>query len=155
MKQFGLMKSLVLSVGLMTSGMAYAGVDTDTDSNGVILAGHDVVAYFTVGEPVLGDAQYTAVYNDAIYRFSSAQNRDAFTQDPAKYAPVYGGFCAYGSTFGKKFSVDGKAFEIVAGKLYVNKNKSVYKAWKQDVPKHIVEANQQWPAIEHVDKGQL
>ena len=108
------------------SANASAGNDTDTDDNGVILAGHDAVAYFTQNKAIEGSAKYTAIYNDAIYRFSSAKNRDLFNSNPEKYAPQYGRFCAYGMTFGKKFEIDGKAFEIVNGKLFVNKNLSVY-----------------------------
>ena len=70
-------------LGLTIASISFAGVDTETDSNDVILAGYDAVAYFTEGKPVEGDAKYTAVYNDAIYRFSSADNRDTFREDPA------------------------------------------------------------------------
>lgn len=146
---------LATVVAFSISAFAHAGVDTETDANGVILAGHDAVAYFTQGKPVEGKAKYTAVYNDAIYRFSSAKNRDLFNKYPEKYAPQYGGFCAYGMTFGKKFDIDGKAFEIVDGKLFVNKNPSVYEAWKKDVPTHITEANDSWPEVEHVAADKL
>lgn len=146
---------LATVVAFSISAFAHAGVDTETDANGVILAGHDAVAYFTQGKPVEGKSKYTAVYNDAIYRFSSAKNRDLFNKNPEKYAPQYGGFCAYGMTFGKKFEIDGKAFEIVNGKLFVNKNPSVYEAWKKDVPTHITEANDSWPEVEHVAADKL
>lgn len=145
--------SAIALLGL--SALSYAGNDTETDQNGVILAGHDVIAYFKQNKPVLGDTKYTAVYNDAIYRFKSAANRDLFNQAPAKYAPQYGGFCAYGMTFGKKFEIDGKAFEIRNGKLYVNKNKDVYKAWAENIPKHITEANAQWPDVENINPANL
>jgi len=95
------------------------------------------------------------VYNDAIYRFKSAENHDLFNQTPEKYAPQYGGFCAYGMTFGKKFEIDGKAFEIVDGKLFVNKNQDVYKALAEAVPKHISEENQQWPSVELTNPDHL
>lgn len=142
---------LVMGIG----SLSYAGPDTETDKNGVILAGYDTVAYFTEGKPVKGSADITAVYNGAIYRFSSKGNRDKFNADPAHYAPQYGGFCAYGMTFGKKFEVDGKAFKIVDGKLFVNKDQSVYKAWNKDVPKHIREANGQWPSVESIPANKL
>ena len=128
----------------------FAGVDTDTDKNGVILAGHDTVAYHIQGEPVLGKADITAVYNDAIYRFSSKANRNLFVADPAKYAPAYGGYCALGASFGKKFAVDGKAFEVVDGQLYVNKNRSVYKSWKKDIPGNLVKSDANWPNIRDI-----
>lgn len=137
------------------SSIASAGDNTDTDANGVILAGHDAVAYFTKNKAVEGSAKYTAIYNDAIYRFSSAKNRDLFKSNPEKYAPQYGGFCAYGMTFGKKFEIDGKAFEIVNGKLFVNKNLSVYESWRKDIPTHITQANEQWPSVEHIAANKL
>jgi hypothetical protein len=155
MKKLFTLKSLFTAVAITVSSFSFAGVDTQTDSNDVILAGHDAVAYFTQNKPVLGKAEYTAVHNDAIYRFSSAANRDAFNGNPGKYAPAYGGFCAFGATFGKKFDIDGKAFEIVDGTLYVNKNPDVYKAWKKDIPKHLIEANEQWPSIEFTPGNKL
>ena len=135
---------LLLGLGSIA---AVAGVDTATDDNGVILAGHDTVAYHTEGKPVLGRADITAVYQDAIYRFSSEKNRDLFVANPAKYAPAYGGYCALGTSFGKKFHVDGKAFEVVNGQLYVNKNLDVYATWKKDIPGNIKKADKQWPKI--------
>jgi YHS domain-containing protein len=132
-----------------------AAPDTETDANDVILAGHDAVAYFTESKAVVGSAEYTTVYNSAIYRFISAQNRNQFQANPEKYAPVYGGFCAYGMSFGKKFEIDGKAFEIVDGKLYVNKNLDVKKAWMEDVPKHIAEADEAWPSVKNTPADQL
>lgn len=149
MNRFSL-KAIIATALLGFASTSFAGVDTETDENGVILAGHDAVAYFTQGKPVQGKADYTAVHNDAVYRFSSAQNRDLFSENPEKYAPMYGGFCAYGTTFGKKFEIDGKAFKIVGGKLFVNKNLDVLKAWSQDIPKHLVEANDEWPNIENI-----
>ena len=143
------------AIALSFTALVQAGPDTETDANGVILAGHDAVAYFTEGRPVTGKADYTAVYNGAIYRFNSAANRDTFRAEPARYAPQYGGFCAYGMTFGKKFEVNGKAFEIVDGKLYVNKNEDVYKAWREDVPKHIDEADGHWPQVVNTPAGDL
>lgn len=149
------LKTLIATASLVFASFSFAGVDTETDENGVILAGHDAVAYFTENKPVLGSKDFTAVHNNAIYLFSSAKNRDMFVSNPEKYAPAYGGFCAYGATFGKKFEVDGKAFEIVDGKLYVNKNLSVYEAWRKDIPKHIHEANTEWPEIEFVAASDL
>lgn len=132
-----------------------AGFDTETDKNDVILAGHDAVAYFTDNKAIEGSAKFSAVHNDAIYHFRSAENRDTFKANPTKYAPQYGGFCAYGLTFGKKFEIDGKAFKVVDGKLYVNKNLDVAKAWKENIPKHLNEANGYWPKVEHTSAAKL
>lgn len=155
MSIFKKLSALAGALVLSLSAVVQAGNDTETDSNDVILSAHDAVAYFTEGKPVEGSADYTAVHNGAIYRFSSADNRDAFRDDPARYAPQYGGFCAYGMTFGKKFEVNGKAWEIVDGRLYVNKNEEVYEAWAKEIPKHISEANAKWPTVEQTDASEL
>lgn len=155
MKTVTLFKAALAAASLAFSALTFAGVDTQTDDKGVILAGYDAVAYFTVGEPVLGSAEYTAVHNDAIYRFSNAEHRDLFNQNPEKYAPQYDGFCAFGAIFGKKFEADAKAFEIVDGKLYVNKNQQVHAAWRKDIPKHLNEANTEWPEIEFIAANDL
>lgn len=155
MKLFRTLSAVTGLLFLGLSTVAFADVDTQTDENDVILAGHDAVAYFTEGKPVLGSADYTAEYNGAVYRFSSAENRDLFRTEPASYAPQYGGFCAFGLTFGKKFEIDGKAFKVVDGKLYVNKNLDVAKAWNADIPKHIDEAEGFWPKVAQTPASEL
>lgn len=148
-------KTLVAITGLFIANASFAGVDTETDANGVILAGHDAVAYFTENAPVEGDPSISAVHNDVIYRFSSVKNRDTFLANPEKYAPQFGGFCAYGASLGKKFDIDGKAFEVVDGKLYVNKNLNVYKVWVENKSKNIVKADSSWKDIENVAASEL
>jgi YHS domain-containing protein len=140
---------------LALNSASFAGPDTDTNSNGVTLAGHDAVSYFTENAAVKGSANFTAVHNNAIYYFSSADNRDTFNAQPTKYAPEFGGFCAYGAALGKKFDVNGKAFEIVNGKLYVNKNEDVYETWVEDKAENIEAANKEWPTIKDIAASDL
>ena len=146
--------AVILIVSFATAAFAKA-PHVEVDKNSVILAGYDAVAYFTQNEAVEGNAEFTATHNGAIYRFSSAKNRDLFSKNPAKYEPQYGGFCAYGAALGKKFEVNGKAFEIVDGKLYVNKNEDVYEVWVEDKAENIVEADKQWVSIENVPAAKL
>jgi YHS domain-containing protein len=105
------------------------------------------VSYFTPGAPVKGSSDFTATYKNAIYQFSSAENRDAFKQDPAKYAPQYGGFCAFGVTMNRKFDTDPLAFKIVDEKLYLNLNSQVQERWLTDVDGFINTAEQNWGDI--------
>jgi hypothetical protein len=155
MKKTNLIASLVAASAILFSTFSFAGNDSEVDENGVILAGHDVVAYFTKNAAIEGNSKYTAVHNDAIYRFSSASNRDTFTANPGKYAPQYGGFCAYGAALGKKFDIDGKAFEVVDGKLYVNKNLDVYEVWIEDKAENITTGDSQWTSIKNVAAADL
>ncbi len=150
-----LIQKFAVVSALLASLSVWGGVETSTDENDVILAGHDAVAYFTDGKPTVGSERFTAQYDGAVYRFASSENRDRFRANPEKYAPAYGGYCALGTSFGKKFDVDGKAFEIVEGRLYVNKNLKVYESWKKDIPNNIVKAEGQWLNIKDVPGGSL
>ena len=152
MKLTKLFLPLILAFGAFS---AAADVATATDDNDVILAGHDAVAYFTQNEAVLGSAEFTAQHDGAVYRFASAKHRDMFRANPEKYAPAYGGYCALGTSFGKKFEVDGKAFQVVEGRLYVNKNLSVYKTWRKDIPNNIVKSEGNWPTIRDIPADKL
>jgi YHS domain-containing protein len=83
------------------------------EKNGIALRGYDPVAYFKSGQPVRGTAAYTAEYRGSTFQFASQANRDAFVADPARYAPQYGGFCAFGAAGGYKAAIDPTAFSVV------------------------------------------
>lgn len=117
-------------------------------TNDVAIHGYDPVAYFSKDKAIEGSAKYTAIYEDAIYRFSSKENRDAFKSDPSRYAPQFGGYCAMGVALDKKLDVDPDAFYIHDGKLYLNLNKDVQKKWLTDVPGHLKTAERTWSGIE-------
>jgi YHS domain-containing protein len=124
-------------------------------NDGYAVHGYDVVAYFTAGAPAEGDDRFTAAYQGAQYRFASAEHRDTFKQDPAKYAPQYGGFCAFGTSVGRKFDGDPHAWRIVDGKLYLNLNKKIQTRWLQDTDGYIRGANHNWPIIAGVPDAEL
>jgi YHS domain-containing protein len=109
--------------------------------------GYDPVAYFTEGKPVQGSASITHTYKGATWRFSSEKNRDLFKADPAKYAPQYGGYCAWAVSQGYTAKGDPNHWKIVGGKLYLNYDASVQKNWEKDIPGHITKANGHWPKV--------
>lgn len=114
---------------------------------GTAIDGTDPVAYFTEGRPVEGSSDYTHDWNGASWRFASAENRDKFAAEPERYAPQYGGYCAWAVSQGYTASTDPDAWKIVDGKLYLNYNKSVQAKWETDVPGHIASADGNWPAV--------
>jgi YHS domain-containing protein len=106
----------VLALG--ATGTALAGdVDKNLGADGLALEGYDPVAYFTEGEPTKGSADYTATHDGATYRFANAAHLAAFEADPDKYAPAYGGYCAFGLAMGQKVGSDPEVWEIVDGQL--------------------------------------
>jgi YHS domain-containing protein len=119
----------------------------NVDSSGLAIQGYDPVAYFTEKKPVPGKAEFTATHEGAIYRFASAANRDAFVAAPAKYAPQYGGWCAYGVASGYKAKIEPDAWTVVDGKLYLNYSQSVRRTWSSDVPGYIRKGDANWPAV--------
>lgn len=115
--------------------------------DGIALRGYDVVAYFTLGRPTPGKAEFSHAWKGATWRFATAEHRDAFKADPMKYAPQYGGYCAYGVSQGYAVPVDPTAWRIVNGKLYLNFNAGVQSKWAQDIPGYVDTADRQWPAV--------
>ncbi len=114
---------------------------------GVAVDGTDVVAYFTEGRPVSGTADLTHDWNGKTWRFSTAANRDAFAANPAKYAPQYGGYCAYAVSEGYTASTTPEAWKIVDGKLYLNYSRRVQRRWAKDIPARISSADANWPKV--------
>jgi len=113
------------------------------------LHGFDPVGYFTVGRPVPGSAEHATVHHGATYYFASAESRDLFAANPERYAPAYGGFCAYGVSVGKKFDGDPRFWKIESGRLYLNLNQEIARAFEKDVAGSIEKADSQWQTIEH------
>ncbi len=116
-------------------------------ADGLAIRGYDPVAYFTEGKPVAGDPRFTHEWRGAKWRFATAANRDAFKADPAKYAPQYGGYCAFGTAQGYAVPTDPHAWRIVDGKLYLNYNIQVRERWQSDIPGFITRADENWPAV--------
>jgi YHS domain-containing protein len=130
-----------------------AQADSNIDASGLALQGYDPVAYFTDGRPVKGKAEFAARHEGATYRFASAANRDAFVAAPAKYAPQYGGYCAFGMASGYQAPIEPDAWTIVDGKLYLNYNRSVRSRWSSDVPGYIRKADGHWPKFSSAKQG--
>ena len=140
------LQSIVIAlVALFAATASMADTPVFSTKAGAI-RGYDPVAYFKVAEPVKGSAEFTVEWNGATWRFSSAENRDAFRDDPEHYAPQYGGHCAYAMSEGRLASTDPDAWRIVDGKLYLNFSKRVQRRWLKDVPGYIEKADAEWAA---------
>ncbi len=89
-------------------------------TSGVAINGYDPVAYFTMEEPVKGDAAFSSEWNGATVQFASAENKSMFDANPDKYAPLYGGYCAYAVSKGYTATTDPAAWSVVEDQLYLN-----------------------------------
>ncbi len=114
----------------------------------VMLKGHDPVAYFKESEAVKGKPKHSLEHDGVVYNFSSAENMSDFQAEPEKYAPAYGGYCAYGVRLGMKFDIDPAVFEIVDGTLYLQLDPGTQSVWREERDKNIEIADQEWKRIE-------
>jgi hypothetical protein len=133
---------------VLTANIVFAQREIFTKSD-VAIQGYDPVAYFKESKPVKGKKDFSFSWKDATWLFSSEQNLKDFTASPERYAPQFGGYCAYGMYEGHKAPTDPYAWTIVDGKLYLNYNKDVQALWKKDQEACIVKANENWPTIKH------
>ena len=115
--------------------------------NDVAAGGHDVVAYFTRGEPVEGSTEHSTEWRGAEWRFASANHLARFREDPERYAPAYGGYCAYAVAQGSTAPGDPEHWTIHDGRLYLNYNADVQEKWSADRAAHIAAADRHWPAV--------
>ena len=120
----------------------------NVDRKGVILEGHDAVAYFTKGKAVKGNPEIKSIYQGATYLFASGEGKADFDKDPAKFVPQYGGFCAYGMSLGVLGGTeDPGAFVVHNSKLYLCGNKTASKEFRADLDGNIEKADRQWLRI--------
>jgi YHS domain-containing protein len=113
----------------------------------VAVDGYDPVAYFTTGRPTRGSNEYRTTYQGYEYRFASGANLAAFTASPARYAPQYGGYCAWAVSQGYTAPGNPSNWRIVDGRLYLNYNDEIQRRWEGDIPGHIRSANSNWPNV--------
>lgn len=109
--------------------------------------GYDVTTYFTQDQPSKGEKSWKTEYMGADWYFASQENLDKFLSDPEKYAPQYGGYCAWAVAQGNVASGDPLLWTLHEGKLYLNYNKKINKRWRADKERFIVEADENWPAV--------
>ena len=141
--------ALLLTVLIFYPFQAFPWAQDPVNTNwwGVAIKGYDTVAYFTQGKPVKGSKKFEYYWNGATWRFANAKDLALFKANPEKYAPQYGGYCAYAVAWGDTADIDPNAWKIVDGKLYLNYDKATQKKWEQDIPGYIDRANLNWPGV--------
>lgn len=136
----------LVSIALLCCQVYAAKPQIFSTSAGAI-EGYDPVAYFIEGKPRQGSDAFSFIWSNATFKFSSAENLAMFKADPEKYAPQYGGYCAYAVSLGATASTVPEAWTIVAGKLYLNFSLGVKNRWSKDIPGRIAAADSHWPAV--------
>jgi YHS domain-containing protein len=146
------MKKIMLSVLVVLTGLVvFAQKSEVCTKSGVAIEGYDPVAYFTQGKPTEGSDQFAYKWNGAEWHFMNQKDLDLFKSDPQKYAPQYGGYCAYGMSKGHKATTDPNAWTIVNNKLYLNYSMDVLKMWRDKKEEKIQAADKNWPTVKDAE----
>ncbi len=141
-----------LFVLIMLASVMVFGQTAFADKDGIANEGYDVVAYFTQHDAVKGSATFTAEHNDLTYYFSSEEHKTAFVQNPDKYLPAYGGYCAFAMAMqGKSVPVDPETFKLRDGKLYLfyngpyqGSNFNTIIPWNENEQELVAKADANW-----------
>ena len=145
--------NLILAAALFLASItalvpaAQADEAINTTADNVAILGYDAVAYFTESQPRQGDPQFEHVWQDANWRFASAEHRDLFAADPRRYAPRYGGFCAGAMALGWKAPIDPEAWTIIDDRLYLAFNKPGIDAFATEPDTNIAKADANWERL--------
>lgn len=135
----GLLMTVVVAMPVLAGqGMVATGPDN------VAIKGYDTVAYFTEGRPVKGKSEFAYRWNDAEWRFANGVHRELFAENPERYAPQFGGFCANGLSQDKKVAADPTAWTIVDGKLFLKFSEGARDRWRADKAVKIKQAEENW-----------
>lgn len=110
----------------------------------VMLAGHDVVAYFTEGRHRRGVATHRSEHEGVTFFFASAEHQALFDADPARYLPQFGGYCANGIVYGIPWGGDADTWLMIDGRLYIFGGALSKAAFELDVPGNLALAERYW-----------
>jgi YHS domain-containing protein len=157
MRMFTMIASALLLVGaLQATVRAAEPINTYGESGaffsepkrtGVAIRGYDPVAYFTDRKPVAGKDAFVTEWMGAQWKFASQDHLDKFKAEPAKYAPQYGGYCAYGVANGKAVKIEPEQWTVVDGKLYLNYDADINKTWRADRGNYIRQADSKFAEL--------
>lgn len=131
LQALALAAATVISLAAAESASAAKPVNT-TFFGGKAIEGYDAVAYHTQKKAVKGSKTHSYKWKGANWYFSSAAHLDLFKQDPNKYAPQYGGYCAWAAAKNKLADTDPEVWDIYNGKLYLNYNTKTRNEWRLD-----------------------
>jgi len=139
---------LALLLSLFVYGNAFAVEPVYKNLFGSAISGYDPVAYFKDSKATKGVNEHVHEWNGAKWYFKSAENKADFIATPEKFAPQYGGYCAWAvGALGKAVKVDPEVWHIEDGKLYLNYDASVKARWSKDIPGFITKGDANWPTL--------
>ncbi len=142
-------QKIILALGtliLLTTAAAQDAIYTSFLSSSAV-GGYDPVTYFTDGKPQKGAKQFKLKYKGANWYFTSTEHRRIFQMNPGKYAPQYGGYCAWAVAHDTTAKGDPLQWTIHQDKLYLNYDRKTQRDWDKNKDRWIQLADHHWPKI--------
>ncbi|NRG19023.1 hypothetical protein HPQ64_15125 [Rhizobiales bacterium] len=139
--------TMTLMVFFAAESILFAGEVINARPGGLAVKGYDVVAYFTEGRPTLGREGIEHTWQGIRWRFANQKHLTIFAEDPVRYAPRYGGFCAGGVAIGNLAPIDPEAFVIIDGRLYLNYDKPTRDEFAEKAEESVAKADANWKRI--------
>lgn len=152
-KLSSILASALVSVSLLAASSAQAQTTRNVTEynlqNSVGLKGYDPVSYFPEGgnQPKEGMQNLKLDYMGVIYLFASAQNLDLFVQNPDKYEPTYGGWCAYAMASGSKVDIQPRIYTINGNRLHFFVSRRAKQNFDANVVNYESRADNFWKQI--------
>ncbi|AXT54097.1 hypothetical protein D1818_16300 [Aquimarina sp. BL5] len=113
---------VILFLGI-TASLTAQQIDYNV-KKGFVAEGYDVTEYFN-NKAVKGVSKFITTHDNVKYKFVSQENLEKFKNNPEKFVPQYGGYCAYAvGANADKVDIDPETYEIRDGKLYL-----FYNSW--------------------------
>lgn len=150
-------KSLWMGALLLSFGFAQVTAAQPADRNineynlqqDLGLKGYDPVAVFPEGggQALKGNANISLEYAGVVYLFATEAHREMFMQDPDKYEPSYGGWCAYAMAFGNKVDIQVNLFSVVGRRAHYFVSSRAKRSFDADVADHEMRADANWKSI--------
>lgn len=121
----------------------------NTGADGVAIDGFDVVAYYTSGNTSggahKGTHNFQVSWSGSLWYFRNMANQQAFSDDPEKYAPQYGGYDPFGMALnGTAQPATPELWAVVEGKLYLFHSGKSRKLWQENEPENRKNADHHW-----------
>lgn len=143
-----LMLTALLSACTQETHDTRAAGTTLTNPGGIAIGGYDPVAYFTDSAATPGKPEFSTRHGQATWWFASAEHRDLFLQDPQRFLPAYGGWCAYGMAEGYAAETDPvNGWTIHEGRLYLNWDASISAQWNANRAALLERSESNWPTV--------
>ncbi len=151
--RLALLTALIPFAGLTMNAQSGASPRYNVDKTGLWVQGYDPVAYLVDRKALQGSKRFAHTHDGATFWFASQDHKDRFVQEPARYLPAYGGWCAYAmGAKNEKVEVDPATFKVKDGRVFLFYNRfftNTLEDWNKDEQRLLPAADRNWAAFKH------